>query len=213
MIGQNKSLNLHVHARSSHSRNFKHNIETSSFHQTFSWTPRNVTSSWFRHYSNFRFRAPLTLNWVRKCGFGLFDFNCGLVWLVFVKIYTMAINGTNRCRKAVVEAVGLLIQQQTMAQREARAASAELSQLASQQALLRSEQMMRNEQTEEKVLGSGTVPAASFYNNTATTPSSASSETSSFHQTFSWTPRNVTSSWFRHYSNFRFRAPLTLKGS
>eukprot|EP00116_Pleurobrachia_bachei_P012871 sb/3473133/ len=35
---------------------------TSSFHQTFSWTPRNVTSSWFRHYSNFRFRAPLTLN-------------------------------------------------------------------------------------------------------------------------------------------------------
>ena len=49
--------------------------------------------------------------------------------------------------------------------REARAASAELSQLASQQALLRSEQMMRNEQTEEKVLGSGTVPAASFYGN------------------------------------------------
>eukprot|EP00116_Pleurobrachia_bachei_P001778 sb/3462040/ len=36
--------------------------ETSSFHQTFSWTPRNVTSSWFRHYSNFIFRAPLTLN-------------------------------------------------------------------------------------------------------------------------------------------------------
>eukprot|EP00116_Pleurobrachia_bachei_P004876 sb/3465138/ len=35
--------------------------KTSSFHQTFSWTPRNVTSSWFRHYSNFRFRAPLTL--------------------------------------------------------------------------------------------------------------------------------------------------------
>eukprot|EP00116_Pleurobrachia_bachei_P018410 sb/3478672/ len=41
--------------------NFKHDIETSSFYQTFSWTPRNVTSNLFRHYSNFRFRAPLTL--------------------------------------------------------------------------------------------------------------------------------------------------------
>ena len=44
-------------ARSLHSRNFKHNIETSSFHQTFSWTPSNL----FRHYSNVRFRTPLTL--------------------------------------------------------------------------------------------------------------------------------------------------------
>eukprot|EP00116_Pleurobrachia_bachei_P003198 sb/3463460/ len=38
-------------------------ILASYFHKTFNWTPRNVTSSWFRHYSNFRFRAPLSLNY------------------------------------------------------------------------------------------------------------------------------------------------------
>eukprot|EP00116_Pleurobrachia_bachei_P005004 sb/3465266/ len=43
---------------------------------------------------------------IGKCGLGPFDFNCGLVWLVFIKIYKMAIYGTNRCRKAVVEVVG-----------------------------------------------------------------------------------------------------------
>eukprot|EP00116_Pleurobrachia_bachei_P015184 sb/3475446/ len=44
---------------------------------------------------------------VGKCGLGSFDFNCGLVWLVFIKNYTMAINGTHRCIKAVVEVVGV----------------------------------------------------------------------------------------------------------
>ena len=60
---------LHVNVCSSNSSNFKHGIETSSFHQNFSRTPRNVTSNWFRHYPNFRFRAPLTLSHVAltKC--------------------------------------------------------------------------------------------------------------------------------------------------
>eukprot|EP00116_Pleurobrachia_bachei_P015058 sb/3475320/ len=47
-----------------HAMNFKHNIETSSFHQTFNWTPRNVTNN----YSKFRFCAPLTLI---PCGAGM----------------------------------------------------------------------------------------------------------------------------------------------
>ena len=41
---------------------------------------------------------------VVKCGLGSFDFICGLVWLIFIKIYTME---QIAVKKAVVEAVGV----------------------------------------------------------------------------------------------------------